>query len=182
MNDIDKILDKIRSNSAILSSYHRKRFITLKSRLKCYRIPIIVISALNSVAAVSAQDWLPQAYISLVNMFLSLLVGIIGSIEMFYQISKQMEVELVGSRDFYVLGIDIFKYLSLDKDKREADEKVFLSDVWSRYTKLIETSYLLKKKVDDKLAVLPEPTMNLPSVISSTELFVDTSSEDTGTP
>lgn len=182
MNDIDKILDKIRNNSTILASYHRKRFITLKSRLKYYRIPIIVISALNSVGAVSFQNFIEQKYISLINMFLSLLVGIIGSIEMFYQISKQMEVELVGSRDFYVLGIDIFKYLSLDRAKREMDEKIFLADVWSRYTKLIETSYLLKKKVDDKLAELPEPTMNLPSVISSTELFVDTSSDDTGTP
>ena len=177
MNDIDKILDKIRSNSSILASYHRKRFIVLKARLRLYRIPIIVISALNSVGAVSFQNFVEQKYISLINMFLSLVVGIISSIELFNQISAQMEVELVGSRDFYVLSIDIFKYLSLDKSKRETEEKIFLSDTWTRYTKLIETSYLLKKKVDDKLAELPEPS--IPLIVSSTELFVDTTSEDT---
>lgn len=177
MNDIDKILDKIRSNASTLSAYHRKRYIALKSRLKYYRIPVIVISALNSVGAVSFQSFLDQKYISLINMFLSLIVGIIGSIELFYQISKQMEVELIGSRDFYVLSIDIFKYLSLDKSKRETEEKIFLADSWSRYTKLVETSYLLKKKVEDVLMQLPDAS--IPLVGSSTELFIDTSSDDT---
>ena len=177
MNDVDKILDKIRTNSYLLSAYHRKRYITLKSRLKYYRIPIIVISAINSVGAVSLQGFLGQTYISLINMFLSLLVGIVGSIEMFYQITRQMEVELVGSKDFYVLSIDIYKYLALDKSKRAGEEKVFLADCWTRYTKLIETSYILKKKIEDKLSELSDAPLVASS--SSTELFVDTSSDDT---
>jgi len=176
MNDVDKILDKIRTNSSLLSSYHRKRYMTLKSRLKYYRIPIIVISAINSVGAVSLQGFLGQTYISLINMFLSLLVGIVGSIEMFYQITRQMEVELVGSKDFYVLSIDIYKYLALEKHKRAGEEKIFLADCWTRYTKLVETSYILKKKIEDKLTEMPDTPLCASS--SSTELFVDTSSED----
>ena len=178
MNDVDKILDKIRTNSATLSSYHRKRYITLKSRLKYYRIPIIFISACNSVCAVSFQNFLEQKWISLANMFLSLLVGIIGSVEMYYQISKQMEAELIGSREFYVLSIDIFKFLSLDKEKREVDEKIFLSDTWGRYTKLIDTSYILKKKIEDNLIDFQGSNLP-PSVGSSTELFIDFASDDT---
>jgi len=176
MNDVDKILDKIRTNSSLLSAYHRKRYITLKSRLKYYRIPIIVISAINSVGAVSLQGFLGQTYISLINMFLSLLVGIVGSIEMFYQITRQMEVELVGSKDFYVLSIDIYKYLALERIKRAGEEKIFLADCWTRYTKLVETSYILKKKIEDKLTEMPDTPLVASS--SSTELFVDTSSED----
>ena len=121
MNDVDTILNKIRDNSMVLSNYHRKRYLFLKGRLKYYRIPIIVISALNSVCAVSLQNFFPQKYISLVNMFLSLTVGIIGSIEMFFNITKQMGSELSESKSFYVLGCDIFKYLSLNKDKRMDD-------------------------------------------------------------
>jgi hypothetical protein len=89
-----------------------------------------------------------------------------------------MEVELVGSKDFYVLSIDIYKYLALDKAKRETDERIFLSDSWTRYTKLIETSYILKKKVEDLLIALPTQTLEP----STTDLFVDTSSDDTGSP
>jgi hypothetical protein len=114
-------------------------------------------------------------------MLMSLIVSIIGSIELFYGITRQMEVELVGSKDFYVLSIDIFKYLALERAKRDTDEKIFLADAWTRYTKLIETSYLLKKKVEDKLMELPD-TPSIPNSVSTTELFVDTSSDDSGTP
>ena len=174
MNDVDAILDKLRLNSSILSAYHRKRYITLKSRLKFYRIPIIVISALNSSFAVCLTGFINQTFISLINMALSLIVGIIGSIEMFYQISRQMEVELVNSKDCYVLSIDIYKYLSLDVSKRNVDEKIFLSECWTRYTKLIETSYILKKKIDDKLAEIS--TTALMKLSPSSEELVDTSS------
>jgi len=151
MNDVDTILNKIRDNSMVLSNYHRKRYLFLKGRLKYYRIPIIVISALNSVGAVSLQNFFPQKYISLVNMFLSLTVGIIGSIEMFFNITKQMESELSESKSFYVLGCDIFKYLSLNKEKRIDDEREFLNEIYGRYIKLVESSIILKKKVVDKL-------------------------------
>jgi len=136
----------------VLSNYHRKRYLFLKGRLKYYRIPIIVISALNSVGAVSLQNFFPQKYISLVNMFLSLTVGIIGSIEMFFNITKQMESELSESKNFYVLGCDIFKYLALNKEKRMDDEREFLNEIYGRYIKLVESSIILKKKVADKLS------------------------------
>ncbi len=152
MNDVDTILNKIRDNSMVLSNYHRKRYLFLKGRLKYYRIPIIVISALNSVGAVSLQNFFPQKYISLVNMFLSLTVGIIGSIEMFFNITKQMESELSESKNFYVLGCDIFKYLALNKEKRMDDEREFLNEIYGRYIKLVESSIILKKKVVDKLS------------------------------
>jgi hypothetical protein len=170
MNDVDRILDKIRANSTILANYHRRRYLVLKNRLSRFRIPIILLSAINSVGAVSLQAWLPQSYISLVNMFLSLIVGIIGSLEMFYKISEQMTTEDNGSREFYLLSVDIYKYLALDKKNRVTEEKEFLSESWVRYTKLIETSYVLKKKVEDKLSELPDAP--------PTELFVDTSSEE----
>jgi len=170
MNDVDKILDKIRTNSTTLSNYHRKRFLALKSRLKYYRVPIIVISAVNSVGAVSLQGFLGQAYISLINMFLSLMVGIIGSLEMYFNITKQMEVELDNQKDFYILSCDIFKYLALDRRNRVIDEKTFLSDCWSRYVKLIETSYILKRQIDDQLSTLPERT--------PFSLTIDVGSED----
>lgn len=67
------------------------------------------------------------------------------------------------------------------RTKREVDEKIFLADCWTRYTKLIETSYVLKKKVEDKLILLSSVS-SIPNIENSTELFVDTSSDDSGTP
>ena len=180
MNDIDLLLDKLRNNCAILSNYHRKRYIGLKSRLKYYRIPIIVLSSLNSAFSVCLKGFMAQTYISLLNMFISLSVGIIGSIEMFYNYTKQIEQENAGARDFYILGCDIFKYLSLDRKNRVTEESIFLSESYTRYIKLIESSQILKKRIDDKLTEITIPT-SLPIIVntSSDGLFVDTSSDDT---
>lgn len=191
ISDIEAILDKIRQNSSRLSNYHRKRYVKLKSRLKYYRIPIIVISALNSVGAVSLQGFVSQTYISLINMFLSLLVGIIGSIEMFYQISNQMVSEVAGSTDFYILSCDIFKYLALDKKNRTTESNIFLNESYTRYIKLIETSITLKKRLEDNLQ--DELTMRIlaltqrtdgnhsllgTSTNNSSDVFSDSSSEE----
>ena len=175
MSDIHSILDNIRCNSSVLSNYHRKRYLQLKSRLKYYRLPIIVISAVNSVGAVALQPFMNQGYISLINMFLSLSCGIIGSIEMFFQFSKQMEIELTGSKEFYVLSTDIFKYLQLKQENRSVDGNTFLTECYSRYIKLVESSIILKKRVEDKLIDIETPTPNLVPLTISTDTFTDAS-------
>ena len=179
--DIEGVLEKIRLNSSTLGSYHRKRFIVLKGRLKWYRIPIIVLSSINAVTSVCLTSFLNQTYISLLNMFLSLVVGIIGSVEMFLQINRELESSLVNQKEFYILSCDIYKYLELNRGNRVTDERTFLNDTYTRYIKLIETSYTLKKKIDDKLQdVLTLKITNLPSSLPSnpsSDIFVDTSEE-----
>ena len=154
MTDIDILLDKIRCNCSVLSRYHQKRYLSLKSRLKFYRIPILVLSALNSVTAVGLSPYLHQNYVSLLNMSMSLIVGIIGSVEMYYGINTQMEIESNGSRDFYILGTDIYKYLSLKEEHKSELSVEFLNTSYNRYIKLVETSLVLKKKVEDKLSII----------------------------
>ena len=178
MSDISSILDNIRCNAGVLSNYHRKRYLQLKSRLKYYRLPIIVISAVNSVGAVALQPFMNQGYISLINMFLSLSCGIIGSIEMFFQFSKQMEIELTGSKEFYVLSTDIFKYLQLKQENRSVDGNTFLTECYSRYIKLVESSIILKKRVEDKLINIEAPTPTSVPLIISTDTFTDSSSDN----
>jgi len=186
-NDIEGVLEKIRQNSSTLANYHRKRFLVLKARLKYYRIPIIVLSACNSVFSVCLTSFLDQTYISLLNMFLSLVVGIIGSVEMFLQINRELESSLVNQKEFYILSCDVYKYLELNRGNRITDERTFLNDTYTRYIKLIETSYTLKKKIDDKLqdeltlrirnlAETSPSSTSLPSNPSS-DIFVDTSDE-----
>lgn len=185
-NDIETVLDKLRQNSSTLSNYHRKRYLVLKARLKYYRCPIIVLSACNSVASVSLQPFLNQTYISLLNMFLSLIVGIIGSIEMFLQINRELESSLVNQKEFYILSCDIYKYLELERGNRITDERTFLQETYTRYIKLIETSYTLKKRIDDKLqdeltikvAKLSQSPASSNPNSSNNELFVDTDSEE----
>ena len=70
------------------------------------------------------------------------------------------------------------KYLELNRGNRIIDERTFLNDTYTRYIKLIETSYTLKKKIDDKLQ--DELTLRITNLASnpSSDLFVDTSSDN----
>jgi hypothetical protein len=115
-------------------------------------------------------------------MFLSLVVGIIGSVEMFLQINRELESSLVNQKEFYILSCDIYKYLELNRGNRIIDERTFLNDTYTRYIKLIETSYTLKKKIDDKLQGELELTLKIANLASnpSSDIFVVDSSSDSG--
>lgn len=151
MDDIDGVLDRIRVNSVAQSLLHKKTYLALKERLKWFKIPIILLSALNSVFSIGLQPFMQQGIISVVNSLIALLCGIIGSVELYLQINKQMEQTLISSKDFYVLATDIYKFLALKPENRPIAQKIFIDDTYNRYIKLVQSSLLLNKKVDDKM-------------------------------
>ena len=87
---------------------------------------------------------------------ISLIVSILGSIELYMKIQENMEVELVAQKDFYILSISIFKVLQLDDENRNIDMKLFLEETFANYQKLIENSNVVAKKIKDKLTLVDE--------------------------
>jgi hypothetical protein len=149
--DIDKVLDNIRINCVILSKLHKQRYFELQSSLKYYRMPVIILNGINSIFAVGLQPYMYQGTISLTNSLIALTCGIIGSIELYLGIQKRLENDMISQRDYYLLGIDIYKTLSLDKTNRPIPAKDFLEKSYNVYTKLIESSSTLAKVKGDKL-------------------------------
>jgi hypothetical protein len=154
-DDIEKVLRYIRSNSVLLSKAHKKRYLILKGRLNYYRIPVIVFSAINSVISIGGQSFFSQQAISVTNSIISLICGIIVSIEMFFEMQRQLENELNSSKDFYILATDIHKTMELTRENRPKNSKAFLDDCYNRYISLIQSSQLVVKTINDKLAPLP---------------------------
>ena len=174
-SDIENILENIRLNSIVLSKEHKKLYVYLKKTLKYFRIPVILLSSFNSVISIGGQPFVNQEYISLTNCLLALICGLIGSIELYLKIDSQLEVELSSSKEYYILSTDIFKMLSLNKANRNTEGKAFLNDCYARYIKLIETSCITKRKIDDNLAPLPKALSSL--VISRSNASLETSSD-----
>lgn len=172
--DVEGVLENIRINCVILSGQHKKKYIFFKGYLKYFRIPVICISGLVSVFSVGLQPYLDQGLISAITCILSLSCSIIGSIELFLSIQSNMEDELIASKDFYLLGIEIFKVLSLAKENRAIDGKVFLEEKFSTYQKLIENNSPIQKTIKDNLSPIPS------ALISSTSssVFVNNSSSN----
>ena len=72
-SDIEKILNDIRQNAVILSEFHNMKYFHLKSYLKYFRIPCIILSAFNSVFAVGLSSFMDQGLVSVINCIISLI-------------------------------------------------------------------------------------------------------------
>ena len=150
-DDIDAVLNNIRINCVILNKLHKQRYFELQSTLKYYRLPVIILNGANSIFAVGLQPYIQQGTISLTNSLIALTCGIIGSIELYFGIQKRLENDLISQRDYYLLSVDIFKTLSLDRANRPVPAKDFLEKSYNTYTKLIESSSTLSRVKGDKL-------------------------------
>jgi len=152
--DIDDVLDAIRLNCIVLSKRHKTRYFELKYSLNYYKLPVIVLNGCNSIISVGLQPYTSQGVISLTTSLIALLCGIIGSIELFLGVQKRLESDLISSREYYLLSVNIFKTLTLNRENRPVPATGYLNEVYNTYVKLVESSEALVKKIDDKLHVI----------------------------
>ena len=153
-DDIEKLLENIRINCVIYSKEYKKQFFYLKNCLQYFRLPIIILSGINSIISVGIQSYLQQSSISIITCLLSLSCSVIGSVELYLAVQKSMENCLIAQRDFYLLSVDIFKTLSLKKEHRPIPAKEYLDKQFNCYCKLIESSDTIKKTIKDKLQII----------------------------
>lgn len=161
--DRERILDKIRTNSIILSKAHKAKYQKLTNLLRYFRLPVIILSGINSVISVGFEKYINQNAISLTTCLISLTCGIIGSVELYLAIQTRMENELNSSKAYYLLSVDIFKYLSLDREHRDIDGDLYMDKKYEIYCKLFENSNIIFKELIDKLTPLDslEPLENM---------------------
>lgn len=153
-DDIEKLLENIRINCVIYSKEYKKQFFYLKNCLQYFRLPIIILSGINSIISVGIQSYLQQSTISIITCLLSLSCSVIGSVELYLAVQKSMENCLIAQRDFYLLSVDIFKTLNLKKEHRPIPAKEYLDKQFNCYCKLIESSDTIKKTIKDKLQII----------------------------
>jgi hypothetical protein len=156
--DQETVLEKIRQNALIMKKSNTKAYIYAKSRLANYKIPIIILSAVNSVFSVGAEKYLPQHIISGTSCLISLTVGIIGSIQLYLQIEQSLETTRESSREYYNLAIDIYKTLALDREHRPKTGDEYLTEIYSQYVAIHDRSLVMSKNYDDSLFQIPKAT------------------------
>jgi hypothetical protein len=99
---------------------------------------------------------MPQQQVSVINCLISLVCGIIVSVELYLQIEKAMSVEYDVSKSYYLLSIEIQRFLLTNRANRTIDCQPFLDKSYNQYTKLFENSRLLKKSIHDTLTDLKD--------------------------
>ena len=167
--DIEIILENCRKNCVLLSKLHKQEYLYYKSYLKWFKLPIIGISAINSVISLGLQPYLEQSYISALNSGLSLICGIITSTEIYLGINTTCENELDMSKSFYLLSVDIFKMLSLDRNNRTIDGSQFLESTLNTYCHLMEQSNVTASKIKDELQPLSNEIRSASNSLTSSQ-------------
>lgn len=156
-DEIEEICERLRVNCVNLSEYHRRRYYHFKSYGKWFRLPVIILASINSTASVGLQPVLDQQIISGITCLIGMIMGIIGSLELYLGIQTSMELELKQSKEFYSLAIHLYKTLALKRENRLDDGKEFLNEKYALYTKLCESSNLLDTEMrSDLLVKVPE--------------------------
>ena len=131
-----KILNKIRKNCIKHSAYHNHRYHLYKNILfTCFRVPLILLSGINSFSSVGLQPYLEQSYISLITAMISLFCGILTSIELLINLQKRMELELESYKEYSKISVDIYVQLQRAPADRgdKGDLGKFLSERYNEY-------------------------------------------------
>jgi len=165
-DDVESVLERIRTNSVQMSSSHKQKYFFYKKIIKWFKIPTIVLSSIGSVASVGLTQYIDQAHISALTCGLALFVSVLNSVEMFLKINEMMEQELEHSKLYYNLSVNIQKTLLLDRNNRQMECQVYLEKTYSQYIKLMECSNLLSN-VQDRFMELPKKQSKIKKLLKT---------------
>ena len=122
-----------------MSEIHKGNWAELKERQKWFKVPVIVLSGINSVLAAGVLS-MDADVVSTVSCILALTVGVIGSVELYLGISEHMNTEYVSGRDFTIMHFDITKTLALRPEERGVGGQVYLEHMSNDYRSYVKNS------------------------------------------
>lgn len=151
-NDVETQLQNIEVNSKQQADISKAQYLELIFLQKYFKIPVIVISGLNSVFAIGLNSFVPQNGVSIINCILAFIVATMGSIELYLGITKRMDIALNSYQSFYLLSVKINNCLRLERQHREQmDGRAFLVACLNEYEQLFTQNNITADKYEDKL-------------------------------
>lgn len=127
-----------------------------------FNIPILVISALNSLCAIALNDFLPQRFVSILNAVLSAGTGVLGSIQLYMKLNEKMTNAMRASIHFKKLALKISKELTIARKDRTTEGQTFLTDCFSEFNTVLEQGNPIERKIKNHLAFLSETPLEDP--------------------
>jgi len=158
----EQFLTKIEKQCNAYTSYFNKDYQyyhTLSSR---FNIPILVISSINALTAISLNEFLTQTYVSILNAILSAGTGILGSIQLYMKINEKMANALRSQILMKRLALKISKELSIDRSQRSTEGQAFLQECFGEFNAALEQANPIEKKLQNFLALGEQPPMPKP--------------------
>jgi hypothetical protein len=143
--NLTNVLEKIRLNSIFLSEKHRARYQEYTFFSKWFDLPTIILSVFSS--SFISLNAVPSARTQIITTLISMAIAISTSIKLYLNLAALITQEVLLSKEFYSLAIEIMKVLSLRESDRNIDGIVFLNECYNTYKQLVEASTLLKTNI-----------------------------------
>jgi hypothetical protein len=147
----EEFLGNIEKQSNMLHEYYLKEYKYYHTLSTKFNIPILVISSLNALCAISLNDFLRQRYVSILNAVLSAGTGMLGSVQLYMKINEKLTNALRSSINMKKLALKISKELTIARDQRATEGQPFLSDCFSEFNTALEQGNPLEKKMQNFL-------------------------------
>lgn len=153
--DVEQRLEAIQDNSAQQALVSKQEYLDLMYLQRFFKIPVIVLSGINSVFAVGLNAYASQSAVSIINCILAFICATIGSLELYLNINKKIETSLTSFQSFYLLSIKINSTLKLEREHRPIlDGRTFLADCLNEYEQLFKNNNVNPVNINDKLVII----------------------------
>lgn len=158
----ESYLKKIEAQCNAYHTYFNKDHMYYHNLSSRFNIPILVVSSINALTAISLNDFLVQKYVSILNAVLSAGVGILGSIQLYMKINEKMANALRSGILMKRLALKISKEMSIDREQRGTIGQQFLQECFAEFNAALEQSNPIEKKIQNFLALGQYPPVNKP--------------------
>ena len=170
-------LKKISKQCLIYKYYYDKKHEEYKKYFYKFNIPIILISSVNSLLAISLNEFVDQNYVSIINSILSAGAGILSSILLFLKIQEKLNSSRISSLEFHHLNLRISKELSLKRNDRNPNSIQFLNDIFNSFNSIIDLSLPIEKKnIQDTVSIEEFKKDNIKKTFSFLNIETSTTS------
>jgi hypothetical protein len=161
-NDICGLLTNYEYNCSTLATGYKNSYLELIDLTKWFRVPLIFLSSANSVISVGLQAYMGQTMVSTLTCLISFLCGLISSVELYLQIQRRIEAQILSYRSFYLLSLKVANVMKLHPQNRHCDPVKFLEEIELEYKELFLNSNVLASKLKDRLLTVdkPRPVLN----------------------
>ena len=157
----EEFLKKLELQCNSYHAYFNKDYMYYHGLASKFNIPILIVSSINALCAISLNDFLGQRYVSILNAILSAGTGILGSVQLYLKINEKMSNALRSGILMKRLALKISKELSIDREQRATEGQAFLSECFSEFNACLEQANPIEKKIQNFLAfgqLPPKPT------------------------
>lgn len=171
------VLQRLKHSCFAMHMLYRRRFFESKRRLAYYDVPIIGLSAVNSVLIAGGKDFIPSQTLQVLTCFLAVIVGIIQSVKNYFKIDENRENCLTTFKDLFKLFCELSIMLDQPRYARAVDPKKFTIDKGNEYQAIMSKAILLEDGRSKMNPIYEDDHPYTPHASGITKLFRGMSSE-----